>query len=39
MLITEKVGPLWLVTQEGAKTAVARVPAVTYGGQGGILGV
>ncbi len=39
MLVTEKVGPLWLVTQEGAKTAVANVPAVAYGGQGGMLGV
>src|SRR6185436_5763899 len=39
MLITEKVGPLWLVTQQGAKTPVANVPAVRYGGQGGMLGV
>lgn len=39
MLITEKVGPLWLVTQGGAKTPVANVPAVQYGGQGGMLGV
>src|SRR5690349_25154448 len=39
MLITEKVGPLWLVTQSGAKTPVANVPAVLYGGQGGMLGV
>ncbi len=39
MLITEKVGPLWLVTQQGAKTPVANVPAVLYGGQGGMLGV
>ena len=31
MLITEKVGALWLVTQQGAKTPVANVPAVkTY---------
>ena len=28
MLITEKVGALWLVTQQGAKTPVANVPAV-----------
>ena len=27
MLITEKVGPLWLVTQQGEKTAVDNVPA------------
>jgi glucose/arabinose dehydrogenase len=39
MLITEKVGPLWLVTQSGAKMPVANVPAVSYGGQGGMLGV
>jgi glucose/arabinose dehydrogenase len=39
MLITEKVGPLWLVTQQGAKTAVANVPAVLSRGQGGMLGV
>jgi glucose/arabinose dehydrogenase len=39
MLITEKVGPLWLVTQSGAKTPVANGPAVLYGGQGGMLGV
>ena len=39
MLVTEKVGPLWLVTQEGAKTPVANVPAVLSQGQGGMLGV
>src|SRR3954471_623488 len=39
MLITEKVGPVWLVTQKGEKTQVANVPAVLYGGQGGMLGV
>jgi glucose/arabinose dehydrogenase len=39
MLITEKVGPVWLVTQKGEKTEVANVPAVLYGGQGGMLGV
>jgi glucose/arabinose dehydrogenase len=39
MLITEKVGPVWLVTQEGAKTPVANVPAVLHQGQGGMLGV
>ncbi len=39
MLITEKVGPMWLVTQQGAKTPVANVPEVLYGGQGGMLGV
>jgi glucose/arabinose dehydrogenase len=39
MLVTEKVGPLWLVTQQGEKTPVANVPAVLYQGQGGMLGV
>ena len=39
MLITEKVGKLWLVTQEGAKTPVTNVPAVLHRGQGGLLGV
>src|SRR5258708_38292589 len=39
MLITEKVGPAWLVTQQGAKTPVENVPAVLYQGQGGMLGV
>jgi glucose/arabinose dehydrogenase len=39
MLITEKVGPVWLVTQAGAKTPVANAPAVLHQGQGGMLGV
>ncbi len=39
MLITEKVGALWLVTQQGAKTPVTNVPAVLHEGQGGMLGV
>ena len=39
MLITEKVGPVWLVTQAGAKTPVANVPAVLAQGQGCMLGV
>jgi glucose/arabinose dehydrogenase len=39
MLITEKVGALWLVTQQGAKTPVTNVPAVLHQGQGGMLGV
>ena len=39
MLITEKVGPVWLVTQKGEKTPVANAPAVLYGGQGGMLGI
>ena len=39
MLITEKVGPVWLVTPQGAKTPVENVPAVLSQGQGGMLGV
>jgi aldose sugar dehydrogenase len=39
MLVTEKVGPLWLVTPEGVKTPVANVPASLRSGQGGMLGV
>jgi glucose/arabinose dehydrogenase len=39
MLITEKVGGLQLVTQQGAKTPVANVPPVLWRGQGGMLGV
>jgi aldose sugar dehydrogenase len=39
MLITEKVGGMELVTQQGAKTPVTNVPAVLHRGQGGMLGV
>ena len=39
MLITEKPGAVWLVTQEGAKTPVSNVPAVLHRGQGGLLGI
>src|ERR1043166_10262373 len=39
MLITEKVGGLWIVTQQGAKTPVSNIPAVLHKGQGGMLGV
>ena len=39
MLITEKVGKLWLMTQQGAKTPVTNVPDVLAKGQGGLLGV
>lgn len=39
MLITEKVGALWLVTQQGAKTPVSNAPAVLHKGQSGMLGV
>ncbi|MBW8708869.1 MAG: PQQ-dependent sugar dehydrogenase [Alphaproteobacteria bacterium] len=39
MLITEKVGPIWLVTPQGMKRPVLNYPAVLYGGQGGMLGI
>jgi glucose/arabinose dehydrogenase len=39
MLITEKVGPLWLVTQQGEKTLVGNTPPVYWQGQNGMLGV
>ena len=39
MLVTEKPGALWLVTQQGAKTPVTGVPAVQHMGQLGMQGV
>lgn len=39
MLVTEKVGPVWLVTPKGDKTSVANAPPVLYQGQGGMLGI
>src|SRR5579871_6773708 len=39
MLITEKIGPVWLVTQQGEKTQVAGTPPVYWEGQDGMLGV
>jgi glucose/arabinose dehydrogenase len=46
MLVTEKIGALWLVTQDGVKTPVANVPVSEYLGptdsdlgNGGMLGV
>jgi aldose sugar dehydrogenase len=39
LLVTEKVGPVWVVTQDGDKTPIDNVPAVLYQGQGGMLGV
>src|SRR5262249_23489338 len=39
MLITEKVGGLVLMTQQGAKTPVTNIPAVEFKGQNGMLGV
>src|SRR6202789_1149405 len=39
MLITEKVGPVWLVSQKGEKIQVGNTPAVYYQGQSGMHGV
>ena len=39
MLVTEKPGKLWLVTQAGAKREVSGVPRVRFRDQGGLLGV
>jgi glucose/arabinose dehydrogenase len=40
MLITEKVGPIWLVSAKGEKIApLANTPAVYWQGQNGMLGV
>src|SRR5262245_12582005 len=39
MVVTEKVGPVWVVTQQGEKTPIDNVPPVLYQGQGGMLGV
>ena len=39
MLITEKVGGMVLVTQQGAKTPVRMCRPLLYKGQGGMLGV
>src|SRR5271156_6117913 len=39
MLITEKVGPVWLVSQQGKKIPVGNTPAVYWQGQNGMHGV
>src|ERR1700723_1741470 len=39
MFIPEKVGGLFVVSQQGSKTPVKNVPAVLWRGQGGMLGV
>ena len=39
MLITEKVGPIWLATQQGEKVLVGNTPPVYWQGQNGMLGV
>jgi len=39
MLMTEKGGAVWVVTQTGEKAPVANIPAVLAQGQGGLLGI
>jgi glucose/arabinose dehydrogenase len=39
MLVTEKPGPVWLVTQDGVKTQVTNTPKSVMPSQGGMLGV
>ena len=40
MLVTEKIGPVWLVSAQGEKIAVVGgTPAVYWQGQSGMLGV
>src|SRR5438876_11771177 len=38
MLVTEKVGPVWLVTQQGQKSMVANTPPAYWQGQNGMRG-
>ena len=39
MLVTEKVGPVWLVSQQGEKILVGNTPPVYWSGQSGMHGV
>jgi glucose/arabinose dehydrogenase len=39
MLVTEKVGPVWLVSQQGEKILVGNTPPVFWQGQNGMHGV
>src|SRR5262245_51892371 len=40
MLVTEKVGPVWIVTPQGQKTLITSgSPSVYWNGQSGMLGV
>ncbi|HEV2447294.1 MAG TPA: PQQ-dependent sugar dehydrogenase [Candidatus Sulfopaludibacter sp.] len=39
MLITEKPGPVWLVTQQGEKIQVGNTPKVYFQGQSGMHGI
>src|SRR3954462_14993526 len=35
MLVTEKVGPVWLVSPQGEKTPIDNLPPVLWAGEGG----
>src|SRR5688500_14355686 len=37
LIVTEKVGPVWLVTQQSEKMPIANVPAVLHQDQGSML--
>src|SRR4051812_31509510 len=39
MLVTEKPGPVWLVSQQGEKIQVANTPTAYWQGQNGMMGV
>src|SRR5713226_1575258 len=39
MLITEKPGPVWLVSQQGEKLQVENTPPAYWQGQNGMMGV
>jgi glucose/arabinose dehydrogenase len=39
MLVTEKPGPIWLVTQQGEKVQVENTPPVYWSGQSGMHGI
>jgi glucose/arabinose dehydrogenase len=39
MLITEKPGPVYVVTQQGEKIKIENTPAVYYQGQNGMMGI
>jgi aldose sugar dehydrogenase len=39
MLLTEKVGPVWVVTQQGEKIQIENTPKVFWQGQNGMMGV
>ena len=39
MLVTEKVGPVWLVSSQGEKIQVENTPAVYWRGQSGMHGI